>query len=96
MNTNVLTEKMIDTVYADRGRVVEDMDAARALLKVKKFKQEGEVWRDKDRNVARVYKLRDAILDPKTHEIVSYVKIGVLVSFGGDIVLPEHRKFAGV
>ena len=82
---NIITERRLDMSYADNGKVVENMKQAITLLKSKQYiKVDNNIWKNKIGKIARIYKLRDSILNSKTGEVIAYKPLGILVSFGGD------------
>lgn len=73
---------MLNKYYANNGRVFETLEEAGKFLHSKKYFPYRGVFRNKDK-IARLYRLKNAVINIRRDEITHFKVDGYLVSFGG-------------
>lgn len=92
-----LTETMLAKEYSNNGLVFDDRDSAMKYLENKRYVYLDRCYRGKGGKVARIYPLRDAILDRAwPHKPTRFVSRGFLVSFGGEPRSCYDLKFSKI
>lgn len=91
-----LTEAMLDIFYADNGCVFRTEKEAVKFLNQQGFEYFAGIFKNRYGQKARIYRLRDAIMDTNFGGVRAYVSKGFLASMGGEPVSCLDLKYTKI